>query len=604
MKSLLYIQDQLWNLIFDMKKVGSGKKEFAGTMTSNGVDASFRLRRKKKASRNPESNSSEPGFTTISSDQTDATRNTSIPATFQSVDSPAATDTDSSNGQTVTDSSLLHLPVNDHGEVVGEYSVEQIEDNRQLHLLILNGIPVGGDPGKYELINLSAKVSDIPGGASAVLRWKQQQSDGAANSNLRCAVDNRPSWFIKKSSCAVNESTRLLAKRLRPKNMQRDTKKPCDDYANLSYTSKQRRHETRTALYNSRRQHMLLHNNRVDSDDTVPDKQIQMQLNKLGENGASNRTAHLESYLSYLKAYYGPCSDGPESVCDVLWSFFSHKTYRVFNMMSKRRRVQSESDLVQRIRTLFGANRGGPGRQIVIYLGDWSNGNRTHLPGLASTPMKGFRKLLAKHFLLVTTNESYSTKTCCHCHERTIEACLWRRKAANPTSSCETDATACSFRDMNRCFDSTERREDVFDTGFKLDKRKPCDVSKASFGGKSKLSFCLPIAFGEGPETSFDNKGEMIRYWKSGKSEDEGKGNKWWKEWREVRGLRKCTNTVCVTGRTCQHPRLFSRDGGASINILDTGISSLRKITGTKKCETEDKHKERTQSSEEAYWNS
>lgn len=224
-------------------------------------------------------------------------------------------------------------------------------------------------------------------------------------------------------------------------------------------------------------------------------------------------------------------------------------------MMSKLRKRASENDLVKRLRALYGGNTG---KRIVLCIGDWSASDRGQLRGMHSTPHIGLRRFLAKHFLVLTINEKFTTKTCSGCKEHSCEPCMYVRKDVEQ----ENVDNVAVWYDGNKGRKSKRRKKR---------RKRPKQSTAVSTSSSS-------ISHEEKSPTDRNNwedhlQREVCHSLPEVKKrvKDETGRKDWWRLWREVHGLRKCSNTAC--GVT-----YLSRDGNAAVNILDLAKAGVLEL--------------------------
>ena len=101
---------------------------------------------------------------------------------------------------------------------------------------------------------------------------------------------------------------------------------------------------------------------------------------------------------------------------------------------------------MKRIKEKFDPQESGTNNNIVLAYGSWKE---THqMKGLMSSPTTGIKQILKQHFTVITVPEYYTTTTCSHCNQRTMESFISRprqqkkkRKQRKPPPGAEATAT-------------------------------------------------------------------------------------------------------------------------------------------------------------------
>ena len=97
---------------------------------------------------------------------------------------------------------------------------------------------------------------------------------------------------------------------------------------------------------------------------------------------------------------------------------------------------RSETNLVKKISETFGSSK-----EIVLAFGNWSR--TTQMRGLPSSPVVGIKRVLSKHFAVVTVDEFRTTGTCCKCGN-------WRMQPV-PERAIDVDGHKKENRSLRRC---------------------------------------------------------------------------------------------------------------------------------------------------------
>lgn len=159
----------------------------------------------------------------------------------------------------------------------------------------------------------------------------------------------------------------------------------------VHYTAAQRRVES----YHKQNQQILLDEK----------KKHQITEKETTLSSSNSKTVDVEKFKKYLVE--------KDQLNRETQEFYQREVWRKMKFRSFSYSKKSLDKLLNKIRQTFG-------EKILIGYGNWSR--NTQLKGILPTMNKGIRRIMEKHFDVVTVNESYTSQKCHVCHEPLIQA--------------------------------------------------------------------------------------------------------------------------------------------------------------------------------------
>lgn len=160
-------------------------------------------------------------------------------------------------------------------------------------------------------------------------------------------------------------------------------------------------------------------------------KSIQELETKL--SAVSSKSPTLKGFQHYLKVRF--------TVQEELYTYYSSKMYRIHRWKKYKSEQRFNQYLVNRIRAIFD-------HDCVLAYGSW---NRTsQMKGLIPSSGIGMKRLLSKHFTVVTTPEYNTTKTCSKCMIGEMKP-VKSRPHPNPKKLKEDPNCKLDVRGLRRC---------------------------------------------------------------------------------------------------------------------------------------------------------
>ena len=157
------------------------------------------------------------------------------------------------------------------------------------------------------------------------------------------------------------------------------------DRSKLSYTSIQRRFEC--------------HKNNKKKIDKIRDDNIKALETEI--SGCNSKACSIKNFKEYIKK--------KNEINDKLFNFYENKLFRKCKRKAYINTQKSEAKLVNKIKETFQKDN----KKICLAYGNWSQPKqmRNYFP----TPSIGIKRMLCKHFKMVTVDEFKTSKLCACC---------------------------------------------------------------------------------------------------------------------------------------------------------------------------------------------
>jgi hypothetical protein len=149
-------------------------------------------------------------------------------------------------------------------------------------------------------------------------------------------------------------------------------------------------------------------------------------------SSTSRKATSMVKFQDYLEKRF--------AVQEKLYWYYSDLLFRIHRWWKYRKDKRFQHNMVQKIKEKFGAD-------CVLAYGNWTEKNQ--MRGLIPSQTGGMRKILARHFEVVTTPEPNTTKTCSKCMTGEMKKCkerkypYWKKREENPEKLLDVRGLRC-----------------------------------------------------------------------------------------------------------------------------------------------------------------